>query len=96
MKNKLEEARNIINEVDAKMAELFCLRMQASRLVAEHKQQHGLPIFDTLDMAWREGKLTEATLLSPADTTVRMKDPRDGRVVTRALAAHTPLTLYFE
>ena len=50
----------------------------------------------TLDMAWREGKLTEATLLSPADTTVRMKDPRDGRVVTRALAAHTPLTLYFE
>ena len=46
--DKLEKARSIINEVDAKMAELFCLRMQASRLVAEHKQQHGLPIFDAV------------------------------------------------
>ena len=44
MPNKLEEARCIINQVDSKMAELFTMRMEASRLVAEHKQEHGIPI----------------------------------------------------
>lgn len=46
MTNKLEEARNIINEVDAQMAELFVKRMRAAELVYEHKKEYGLPILD--------------------------------------------------
>lgn len=46
MSNKLEEGRKIINEVDAKMAELFVRRMKAAELVYEHKKTHGLPILD--------------------------------------------------
>ena len=46
MSNKLEEARKIINEVDAEMAELFIKRMRAAELVAEHKMEFGLPILD--------------------------------------------------
>ena len=49
----------------------------------------------TLDMAWEEGKLTEVTLLSPADTTIRMKNPDGDGVNVYALTANTPLTLYF-
>ena len=45
--NKLETARKIINEVDKEIADLFCRRMEAVRLVAEHKAEHGLPILDT-------------------------------------------------
>ncbi|MBR5547195.1 MAG: chorismate mutase [Clostridia bacterium] len=44
--NKLEEARKIINEVDAQMAELFTRRMQAAEMVFEHKKAFGLPILD--------------------------------------------------
>ncbi|MBU3805344.1 MAG: chorismate mutase [Candidatus Fournierella pullistercoris] len=46
MPNKLEQARNIINEVDAQMAELFVKRMRAAELVYEHKKEFGLPILD--------------------------------------------------
>lgn len=46
MSNKLEEARNIINRVDAQMAELFVKRMRAAELVYEHKKEFGLPILD--------------------------------------------------
>lgn len=46
MANKLEQAREIINEVDAKMAELFVKRMRAAELVYEHKKEFGLPILD--------------------------------------------------
>ena len=46
MANKLEEAREIINEVDSKMAELFVKRMKAAELVYEHKKEYGLPILD--------------------------------------------------
>ena len=42
----LDEARLIINEVDAKMAELFVKRMKAAEMVAEHKKEHGLKILD--------------------------------------------------
>lgn len=42
----LDEARKIINEVDSKMAELFCERMRAAEMVAEYKKEHGLKIFD--------------------------------------------------
>ena len=46
MSNKLEEARSIINEVDAQMAELFVKRMRAAELVYEYKSEYGLPILD--------------------------------------------------
>ena len=46
MSNKLEEARRIINEVDAAMASLFVKRMRAAELVYEHKKELGLPILD--------------------------------------------------
>lgn len=44
--NKLEKAREIINEVDSQMAELFVKRMNAVRAVCEYKMEHGLPILD--------------------------------------------------
>ena len=46
MANKLDEARKIINEVDAKMAQLFVERMKAAKMVYEHKKEFGLPILD--------------------------------------------------
>jgi len=46
MKNELEKARDIINEVDAQMAELFVRRMKAVEKVYAHKKQLGLPILD--------------------------------------------------
>lgn len=47
MGNKLEEARTIINEVDAQMAKLFVRRMKAAEMVFEHKKEFGLPILDS-------------------------------------------------
>ena len=44
--NLLDEARSIINDVDEKMAKLFCERMKAAEMVAEYKKQHGLKIYD--------------------------------------------------
>ena len=46
MTNKLEEARKIINEADAQMAELFVKRMRAAEMVYEYKRRVGLPILD--------------------------------------------------
>ena len=46
MNNKLDEARQIINEVDAQMADLFVKRMRAAEMVYEHKKEFGLPILD--------------------------------------------------
>ena len=46
MSNKLEEARAIINDVDAQMAQLFVKRMRAVERVYEHKKECGLPILD--------------------------------------------------
>ena len=37
--DKLQKARSMINDIDTKMAELFEKRMEAARLVAEHKQE---------------------------------------------------------
>ncbi len=42
----LNEARQIINDVDRAMAELFEKRMDAARLVAEYKKKHSLPVED--------------------------------------------------
>ncbi len=44
--NKLEKARIEINEIDEAMARLFQRRMDAVKLVAEHKKERGLPILD--------------------------------------------------
>ncbi len=44
--DQLEKARKKINEIDEKMAELFTLRMQAVKEVAEYKQARGLPVLD--------------------------------------------------
>ena len=44
MSSKLEEARQIINEVDAQMAELFVQRMRAAEMVAQYKKAHGRKI----------------------------------------------------
>ena len=44
--DKLQIARQSINSIDKEMAKLFCKRMEAVRLVAEHKQEHGLPVYD--------------------------------------------------
>lgn len=42
----LQEARTIINQVDAQMAELFVQRMRAALMVAQYKKIHALPILD--------------------------------------------------
>ncbi len=45
--DKLESARERINEVDRKMAELWVERMNSVREVSEYKREHGLPVIDT-------------------------------------------------
>lgn len=44
--DRLSEARATINEVDQQMAALFERRMQAVRVIAEYKKEHGMPIYD--------------------------------------------------
>ena len=65
--DKLEQARIIIDEVDTQMAALFQRRMEASRLVAEHKQAHGLPIFDAV----REAQVIEENTKKITDDEIR-------------------------
>lgn len=48
MENKLQKAREIINRVDREMAKLFVERMDAAKMVAEYKQEHGLEILDAV------------------------------------------------
>ncbi len=43
---ELEKARQIINDTDRQMAALFEQRMDAARIVAEYKKEHGLKIDD--------------------------------------------------
>ncbi len=42
----LEKARQIINAVDREMSDLFEKRMDAAKLVAAYKKEHGLPVDD--------------------------------------------------
>lgn len=44
--DKLTSAREEIGEIDKQMATLFEKRMQAVKIVAEHKKENGLPVFD--------------------------------------------------
>ena len=46
MKTKLDIAREIINEVDSQMIELFKKRMNAAKMVAEYKKENNKPIYD--------------------------------------------------
>ena len=46
MKDCLQQAREVINEVDAQMAELFEKRMGAVQQVLAYKKEHNLPILD--------------------------------------------------
>ncbi len=45
--NDLDKARNIINATDKEMAKLFEQRMDAVRMVANYKKEHGIPVEDT-------------------------------------------------
>ena len=65
--DKLQKARTMINDIDEKMAELFTMRMEAAKLVAEHKQEHGLPIFDGV----REAQVIEKNSKKIADDEIR-------------------------
>jgi chorismate mutase/prephenate dehydratase len=44
--NSLNDARKEINEIDAKMRELFVRRMKVAEIIAEYKQERGLTILD--------------------------------------------------
>jgi monofunctional chorismate mutase len=48
MKTKLEEAREIINEVDNEMIYLFIKRMAAISMVAEYKIENDIPVLDSI------------------------------------------------
>ena len=62
MKNSLDEARKIINEVDGEMAKLFVKRMKAAEMVADYKRERGLAIYDALredEVVRRNSELVE-------------------------------------
>lgn len=63
MKTKLEIAREIINDVDKEMILLFKKRMEAAKLVAEHKKENNMAILDQK----REDLLKEKNLSLLAD-----------------------------
>ncbi len=65
MKNKLEEARLLINEIDKQMIDLYIKRMQAVKMVAEYKLENNIPVLDDS----REAFLKEKNLreLNDAD-----------------------------
>lgn len=46
MKTKLDIAREIINDIDIQMIELFKKRMEAAKMVAEYKKENNKPIYD--------------------------------------------------
>ena len=50
----------------------------------------------TLDLAWREGKLTSVTLTSPVSRDVCLKLPESDRVTVCSLNGGEPLTLRFD
>ena len=58
MKTKLDEAREIINEVDNEMINLFIKRMAAVSMVAEYKIENDIPVLDSI----RETEIKERNL----------------------------------
>lgn len=65
--DKLTKAREIIGEVDKEIAALFEKRMQAVKMVAEHKMENGLAVFDSS----REEFLIKKNSAYVEDETVR-------------------------
>ena len=66
--DKLKFARNKINEIDQKMAELFVERMNAVKEVIEYKEDHQLSIFDEtreFEVIERNLSLIESEQLKP-------------------------------
>lgn len=47
MKTKLDEAREIINNIDDEMISLYLKRMAAVKMVCEYKIENNIPILDT-------------------------------------------------
>lgn len=64
---KLAEARETINEIDVRMAELFEKRMKAVKEVAEYKSERGLPVEDRE----RETSLIESMSSAIKDDEIR-------------------------
>ena len=67
MASKLDEARQIINEADAQMAQLFVKRMKAVESVYEYKREFGLPVSDPK----RENEIIEANSALIKDEALR-------------------------
>ena len=67
MSNLLEQARKIINEVDAEMRVLFERRMRAAEMVAEFKREHGMKIYDPI----REDEIIKNGSAKVEDETLR-------------------------
>ncbi len=65
--SELDRAREIINEIDREMAELFCRRMEAVKMVAKYKQEKGLPVLDSA----REAAVIERNSRLVADDELR-------------------------
>ncbi len=63
----LQQARQIINEVDAQMADLFVRRMEAAQMVAQYKKEHNMPILD----AKREEAVIQTGAARVEDETLR-------------------------
>lgn len=63
----LDEARAMIRECDAQIADLFVRRMEAVRDVAAYKKEHGLPVFD----AAQEKKVIERNAQLVKDEVLR-------------------------
>lgn len=65
--NSLSDARKEINEIDAKMRELFVRRMKAAEVIAEYKKERGLAILD----AERELEVIKKNSEGVADEVIR-------------------------
>ncbi|MEE1277759.1 MAG: chorismate mutase [Acutalibacteraceae bacterium] len=63
----LNKAREDINAIDKQMAELFIKRMDAVKIVAEYKKEHGVPVTD----AAREAEVIKRNSDSIADDDYR-------------------------
>lgn len=60
---ELDKARQIINEVDCELGKLFEKRMDAVRMVAKYKKEHGLPVLN----AGREEQVIERNVKNITD-----------------------------
>ena len=58
MMNEIEKARNEIENIDRRLAELFEHRMELSAVIGEYKSENSLPVRDPI----RERTLTEKNL----------------------------------